>query len=127
MILIVGRTCTCARVPVGFRLQDAFHLARNPYDKIGHSAQKFVPALAAREFLLHGRHVWPRAMLAFLVVCVVFAISATYELIEWQAAVLTGQRADDFLGTQGDVWDTQSDVAFALLGGRRAGAADTPA
>jgi putative membrane protein len=127
VILIVGRTCTCARVPVGFRLPDAFHLARNPYDKIGHFAQKFVPALAAREILLRGRYVRTRPMLAFLVVCVVLAVSATYELIEWQSAVLAGQRADDFLGTQGDPWDTQSDVAFALLGDRRGGAADAPA
>ncbi len=117
VILMVGAAHTYARVPFGFWLQDAFELARNPYDKIGHFAQGFVPALVAREILLRGHYVRTRRMLNFLVLCVVLAISASYELIEWLAAVLLGQGADAFLGTQGDAWDTQSDMAFALIGG----------
>jgi putative membrane protein len=120
VILIVGGTYTYARVPFGFWLQDVFDLGRNPYDKIGHFAQGFVPALVAREILLRGQYVRTRAMLGFLVLCVVLAISASYELIEWLAAVLMGQGADAFLGTQGDPWDTQSDMAYALLGGASA-------
>ena len=79
--------------------------------------QGLVPAIAAREILLRGHYVQGRRMLAFLVICVVLAISACYELIEWAAAVVLGQGADEFLGTQGDPWDTQSDMGFALLGG----------
>jgi putative membrane protein len=94
---------TYARVPLGFQLQDLLHLGRNP-------------ALVAREILLRGHHVRGRRMLAFLVVCVVLAISATYEFIEWAAALALGQGADEFLGTQGDPFDTQSDMFFALLG-----------
>jgi putative membrane protein len=116
VILMVGAAHTYARVPFGFWLQELFDLGRNPYDKIGHFAQGFVPALVAREILLRGRYVRTRPMLAFLVLCVVLAISAAYELIEWLAAVLMGQGADAFLGTQGDPWDTQSDMACALLG-----------
>ena len=91
-------------------------LSANPYDKIGHFFQGFVPALIAREILLRGDHVRGRRMLAFLVTCIVLAISATYEFIEWGAALALGQGADEFLGTQGDPWDTQSDMFFALLG-----------
>ncbi len=115
-VLMLGGAYTYARVPLGFELQELFGLARNPYDKIGHFMQGFVPALAAREILLRGRHVRGRRMLAFLVVCVVLAISATYELVEWAAALALGQGADEFLGTQGDPWDTQSDMFLALLG-----------
>jgi putative membrane protein len=117
VILMVGGAYTYARVPFGFWLQDWFELTRNPYDKIGHFAQGFVPALLAREILLRGRYIRPPRMLSFLVICVVLAISASYELIEWLAAVSLGQGADAFLGTQGDPWDTQSDMAFALFGG----------
>jgi putative membrane protein len=120
VILMVGGAYTYARVPLGFWMQDLLHLVRNPYDKIGHFAQGFVPALVAREILLRGRYLRRGPMLSFLVLCVVLAISASYELIEWQSAVLLGQGADDFLGTQGDPWDTQSDMAFALLGGASA-------
>ena len=116
LVLLVGGAYTYARVPLGFQLEAWFGLHRNPYDKIGHFAQGFVPALAAREILLRGRYVAPGKMLNFLVVCVVLAISATYELIEWAAALAMGQGADEFLGTQGDPWDTQSDMFFALLG-----------
>jgi putative membrane protein len=117
LILILGGAYTYARVPLGFWLQELFSLSRNPYDKIGHFAQGFVPAVAAREILLRGAFVRGRAMLAFLVICVVLAISASYELIEWAAALALGQGADEFLGTQGDPWDTQSDMFLALLGG----------
>ena len=116
LVLMVGGAYTYARVPLGFHIAEAFGLHRNPYDKIGHFFQGFVPALAAREILLRGAHVRGAKMLAFLVVCIVLAISATYELIEWGAAVALGQGADEFLGTQGDPWDTQSDMFFALIG-----------
>ncbi len=116
VVLMVGGQYSYARVPAGFWVQDWLGLQRNPYDKLGHFMQGLVPALAAREILLRGAYVRGRRMLAFLVLCVVLAISATYELIEWGAAVVLGQGADEFLGTQGDPWDTQSDMAFALLG-----------
>lgn len=117
MVLMLGGAYTYARVPLGFQIQDLFHLGRNPYDKIGHFFQGFVPALVAREILLRGGIVQGRKMLAFIVLCVVLAISATYELIEWGAALALGQGADEFLGTQGDPWDTQSDMFMALIGG----------
>jgi putative membrane protein len=115
-ILILGGTYTYARVPLGFEIADLFHLSRNPYDKIGHFFQGLVPALVAREILLRNKVVRGKKMLAFIVVCIVLAISATYELIEWGAALAMGQGADEFLGTQGDMWDTQSDMFFALIG-----------
>ena len=117
LILIVGGAYSYARVPLGFWLQDVFGFERNPYDRIGHLAQGFVPAMIARELLIRLR-VLARsgAWLFFLVCCICLAISALYELIEWQAAVLMGQGATEFLGTQGDPWDTQADMALALLG-----------
>lgn len=116
LVLIVGGSWTYARVPVGFWLQDLLALDRNPYDRIGHFMQGLVPAIAARELLLRHRVLRPGGWLFFLVVCVCLAISALYELIEWGAAVVLGQGAEAFLGTQGDPWDTQSDMAMALLG-----------
>ncbi|XHA16249.1 DUF2238 domain-containing protein [Citrobacter farmeri] len=116
IILMVGGMYTYAKVPVGFEVQDWLGLSRNPYDKLGHFFQGLVPALVAREILLRGKIVRGNKMLAFLVCCVALAISATYELIEWWAALAMGQGADDFLGTQGDPWDTQSDMFCALLG-----------
>lgn len=116
IILMVGGQYTYAKVPVGFDVQAWLDLSRNPYDKLGHFFQGLVPALAAREILARGQFVRGRKMLAFLVCCVALAISATYELIEWWAALAMGQGADDFLGTQGDPWDTQSDMFCALLG-----------
>ncbi|HKX93421.1 MAG TPA: DUF2238 domain-containing protein [Methylibium sp.] len=115
-VLMLGGAYTYAQVPAGFWAQEALALSRNPYDKLGHFMQGFVPAIAAREILLRGAYVNGRRMLAFLVVCVVLAVSASYELIEWAAALGLGQGADEFLGTQGDPWDTQSDMAMALLG-----------
>lgn len=116
LILILGGTYTYARVPLGFWLQDLLSLDRNPYDKIGHFAQGFVPALIAREILIRCGYVSGRKMAAFLAVCVAMAISALYELIEWWAALALGQGADEFLGTQGDPWDTQSDMFLAFIG-----------
>ena len=116
LVLMLGGAYTYARVPLGFHIQDLLQLDRNPYDKIGHFFQGFVPALVAREILIRGAYVQGRRMLAFIVVCIVLAISASYELIEWGAAVVLGQGADEFLGTQGDPWDTQSDMLLALIG-----------
>ena len=116
IILMVGGLYTYAKVPIGFDVQEWFGLSRNPYDKLGHFFQGLVPALAAREILIRGGYVRGRKMVAFLVCCVALAISALYELIEWAAALSLGQGADEFLGTQGDVWDTQSDMFCALLG-----------
>ena len=116
LVLIGGGAYTYAHVPFGFWLQDILGTLRNPYDKIGHFMQGFVPAMVAREILLRGDFVRGRRMAAFLCICVAMAISACYELIEWAAAVALGQGADEFLGTQGDVWDTQSDMFMALIG-----------
>ena len=116
LVLIVGGTYSYARVPFGFSLQEWFELSRNPYDKIGHFFQGFVPALVAREILIRKQIINSRKMLAFIIVCIVLAISASYELIEWAAALALGQGADEFLGTQGDPWDTQSDMFLALIG-----------
>ncbi|KDE36271.1 DUF2238 domain-containing protein [Kosakonia sp. MH5] len=116
IILMVGGMYTYAKVPIGFDVQHLFGLSRNPYDKLGHFFQGLVPALAAREILLRGQYVRGGKMLDFIVCCIALAISATYELIEWWAALAMGQGADEFLGTQGDPWDTQSDMFCALLG-----------
>ena len=116
LILITGGAYTYARVPLGFWIQDLLSLSRNPYDKIGHFAQGFVPFLVTREILLRGGYLTSRKMAAFLSICVVMAISAWYELIEWWSALALGQGADEFLGTQGDPWDTQSDMFFAFIG-----------
>jgi putative membrane protein len=116
LVLMLGGAYTYARVPLGFELAEMFGLHRNPYDKIGHFFQGLVPALVAREVLIRGQHVAGRKMLAFVVVCIVLAISASYEFVEWGAALWMGQGADEFLGTQGDPWDTQSDMFFALIG-----------
>jgi putative membrane protein len=116
IILMVGGLYTYAKVPIGFDVQEWFGLSRNPYDKLGHFFQGLVPALAAREILIRGGYIRGRKMVAFLVCCVALAISALYELIEWAAALSLGQGANEFLGTQGDVWDTQSDMFCALLG-----------
>ncbi|MBN1140304.1 MAG: DUF2238 domain-containing protein [Deltaproteobacteria bacterium] len=116
LVLMVGGFFTYARVPLGFEVQDLLGLQRNPYDKLGHLLQGFVPALAAREILIRGGYVRKSKMLFFIVVCIVLGISAGYEFLEWGAAVALGQGAEEFLGTQGDPWDTQSDMFCALLG-----------
>lgn len=116
LVLIVGGAWTYARVPFGFWLQDVLAFDRNPYDRIGHFMQGLVPAMVAREVLLRLRVVRGRGWLFYIVTSICLAISALYELIEWGAAVALGQGADAFLGTQGDPWDTQSDMAMALVG-----------
>ena len=116
VVLIAGGAYSYARVPLGFQIADLFHLTRNPYDKFGHLFQGFVPALVAREIFIRRECVRGKKMISFLAICVVMMISASYELIEWGAAVALGQGADEFLGTQGDPWDTQSDMLFALIG-----------
>ena len=116
LVLIGGGAYTYARVPAGHWVQEWLGLSRNPYDKLGHFMQGFVPALVAREILLRGGFVRGARMTAFLCVCVALAISAVYELVEWWAALALGQGADEFLGTQGDPWDTQSDMFLALIG-----------
>jgi putative membrane protein len=116
LILMLGGAYTYARVPFGFWLQDLFDLDRNPYDRIGHFAQGFVPAIIARELLIRVFRIERPRLTVFLVVSICLAISAIYELIEWMAALAMGEGADEFLGTQGDEWDTQSDMALALVG-----------
>ena len=116
VILSLGGHYTYARVPFGFWMQDAFGFARNHYDRIGHFAQGAIPALVVREILLRRTPLLPGAWLFFLVSCVCLAISATYEFIEWWTALATGDAATDFLGTQGDPWDTQWDMFLALVG-----------
>ena len=116
LVLIWGGAYTYARVPLGFWMQEALQLSRNPYDKIGHFMQGLVPAMATRELLLRLSCLGNRRMAAFLSVCVAMTISAVYELIEWWTALAIGEGATDFLGTQGDPWDTQSDMFFALIG-----------
>lgn len=116
LVLILGGAYSYARVPLGFWLQDLLALERNPYDRIGHFMQGFVPAMLAREILLRTHSVTTKKMAAFLSVCVALAFSAFYELIEWWSALALGQGAEEFLGTQGDPWDTQADMFLALLG-----------
>ena len=116
LILIGGGAYSYARMPLGNWFAEIFHLSRNPYDKLGHFFQGLVPALAAREILIRKQQVRSPGMLNFLVVCIALAVSASYEMIEWLAALLLGQGASEFLGTQGDIWDTQSDMFCALLG-----------
>lgn len=116
LILILGAHYTYAKTPLGFWLQDLFGFARNPYDRIGHLAQGFIPAIVAREILLRRSPLEPGKWLFFIVCCICLAISAFYELLEWWAAVALGEGADAFLATQGDPWDTQWDMFLALLG-----------
>jgi putative membrane protein len=116
LILILGGHYTYAQVPLGFWLQDMFDFSRNHYDRIGHLAQGFVPAILAREILLRRSPLAPGKWLFFLVTAVCLAFSALYEMIEWWAAVLGGAQAEHFLATQGDQWDTQWDMFLALVG-----------
>jgi putative membrane protein len=115
-ILMLGGHYTYAEVPLGDWLKDALHLARNPYDRIGHFAQGFVPAILAREILIRKTPLRSGGWLFFLVSCVCLAISACYEFVEWWTAVASGSAADAFLGSQGDPWDTQWDMFTCLLG-----------
>ena len=115
-ILMVGGHWSYARVPLGDWVRDAFHLARNPYDKLGHFAQGFVPAVLARELLLRTSPLQRGGWLFAIVTSMCLAVSALYELLEWATALAFGGGAVEFLGTQGDPWDTQSDMFMALIG-----------
>jgi putative membrane protein len=115
-ILMVGGHYTYAQVPLFNWIRDGFHLARNNYDKVGHFAQGFIPAVLTREILLRTSPLRPGKWLSFLTVSVCLALSAVYEFIEWWVALATGEGADAFLGTQGYVWDTQSDMLYAAIG-----------
>ncbi len=116
LVLMLGGHYSYARVPLGDWLREAFGLARNPYDGVGHFMQGFVPAIAARELLLRRTRLEGGGWLFMIVTAICLAISALYELIEWGAAVALGSGADEFLGTQGDPWDTQKDMALAWIG-----------
>ncbi len=116
IILMIGGHHTYAEVPLGFWMKDVFRLGRNDYDRIGHFAQGFVPAIVAREILIRRNVVRGRGWLYFIIVAICLAISAAYELLEWRVSIATGSSGDAFLGTQGDVWDTQEDMATALVG-----------
>jgi putative membrane protein len=116
LVLILGGHYTYARVPLGFWIQDWFDFARNHYDRIGHLMQGFGPAIIARELLIRTSPLAPGKWLFTIVLFTILGISATYELVEWAAALSLGQGADEFLGTQGDPWDTQSDMFLALVG-----------
>jgi putative membrane protein len=116
LILMVGGHYTYARVPLGFWAEHAFGFTRNNYDRLGHFVQGFVPAIVVREILLRTSPLRRGRWLFVLVTAVCLAISACYELFEWWVALAGGQSAEAFLGTQGDVWDTQSDMFMALLG-----------
>lgn len=116
MILCVGGHYTYAEVPLFNWIRDAFGLARNHYDRVGHFAQGFVPAILAREILIRKDVVRSRGWLFFIVVCICLAISASYEFLEWGTALVAGGKSEAFLGTQGDPWDTQNDMWMALVG-----------
>jgi putative membrane protein len=116
VILVIGGHYTYEHVPVGFWVRDALGLVRNHYDRLGHFAQGFVPAIVAREILVRRTPLRPGPWLFVLVTAVCLAISASYELVEWMAALLTGAAATAFLATQGDPWDTQWDMFLALVG-----------
>jgi putative membrane protein len=115
-ILLIGGHYTYAEMPLFNWLRDTFSLGRNYYDRLGHLAQGFIPAMIAREVLLRLTPLRRGKMLFFIIVCICLAISAFYEFIEWWVAVASGSAADAFLGTQGDVWDTQWDMFFAFCG-----------
>lgn len=116
LILILGAHYTYAKTPLGFWAQDLFGFERNHYDRLGHLAQGFIPAVLAREILIRCSPLRSSAWLFFIVVCVCLAFSAFYELLEWWVAAIGGEAAHEFLGTQGDHWDTQWDMFLALIG-----------
>jgi putative membrane protein len=116
LILMLGGHYTYAQVPLGFWMQRVFGFSRNHYDRIGHLAQGFVPAIIAREILIRRSPLRPGTWLFVIVLCVCLAISACYEFIEWWSALIGGSAADAFLGTQGDPFDTQADMLMALVG-----------
>lgn len=116
IILVIGGHYTYAEMPLFNWIRDTFDLSRNYYDRLGHLAQGFIPAMIAREILVRKTPLKQGKMLSFIIVCISLAISASYELIEWAVAEATGTAAEAFLGTQGDVWDSQWDMYMALIG-----------
>ncbi|WP_233548203.1 DUF2238 domain-containing protein [Aurantiacibacter zhengii] len=116
IVLMLGGAYTYARVPIGFEVQEWLGLARNPYDRFGHLMQGFVPAIVFREMLLRLSVLRPGLLLTVLLLACCLAVSASYELIEFGAAMALGQGAEEFLGTQGDPWDTQWDMLMCLIG-----------
>ena len=116
IVLMVGGHYTYAEVPLFDWIRDGFGLERNNYDKLGHFMQGFVPAIVAREILVRNAIIAGKGWMSFIIVCICLAISAFYELIEWWVAILSDEAAEAFLGTQGYVWDTQSDMMYALVG-----------
>jgi len=116
LLLILGGHYTYARVPLGFWLQDLFDFSRNHYDRIGHIAQGFVPAILAREILLRRSPLIPGKWLFLMVTSACLAFSAFYEMVEWWTALFSGEAAEAFLATQGDIWDTQWDMFLAFMG-----------
>ncbi|MBI2429022.1 MAG: DUF2238 domain-containing protein [Ignavibacteriales bacterium] len=116
VILMIGGHYTYAEMPLFNWLRDEFSLARNYYDRVGHFAQGFIPAIIAREVLVRTTPLRSGKMLFFIVVCICLAISAMYEFFEWWVALAVGENADAFLATQGDVWDTQWDMFLATCG-----------
>ena len=116
LVLCVGGIYTYAEVPLGFWMEDWFGFTRNNYDKIGHFAQGFIPAMLTREVLLRTSPLRPGKWLAFIFASICLAIAAFYEIFEWWVAVIKGESAEAFLGTQGYEWDTQSDMLFCLIG-----------
>jgi len=115
-ILFIGGHYTYAKVPLFDWIKDELHQTRNNYDKVGHFIQGFVPAFITRELFIRSKVVQGKAWIAFLVVCVSVTISVLYEFLEWLVAIITGEAGDSFLGTQGYIWDTQSDMLFAMIG-----------
>lgn len=116
LVLMVGGHWTYAEVPAGHWVKGWLHLARNPYDRLGHLFQGFVPVLIFREVLVRKGILKAGGWSVFVLVLMALGLSAAYELVEWQTAVWTGSSADAFQGTQGDPWDTQWDMACALIG-----------
>jgi putative membrane protein len=115
-VLFIGGHYTYAEVPAFNWIRDTFHQARNNYDKVGHFTQGFVPAMITRELFIRLNVVQKRRWMAFLTVCVCTTISVLYEFLEWFVSIASGQSGDSFLGTQGYVWDTQSDMLYAMIG-----------
>lgn len=116
IILFIGGHYTYAEVPLFDTIRDVFHQSRNNYDKVGHFAQGFIPAMIIRELFIRKKVIANKSFFNFIIVCICLAISAAYEWIEWGVSLATAEQGDAFLGTQGDIWDTQSDMLFATIG-----------
>jgi putative membrane protein len=116
IILFIGGHYTYAEVPLFDAIRDIFHQSRNNYDKVGHFAQGFIPAMIIRELFIRKKVIANKSFFNFIIVCICLAISAAYEWIEWGVSLATAEQGDSFLGTQGDIWDTQSDMLFATIG-----------